>query len=126
MYLVIGVQLARQVPQMLARVIEINNLNRAWKVLFGQIPNPFSSIAHDNLLLRAAPAAPPGLHIKAFTKLFGGLAGLGVGGGIQIADGVTILVTGGLGEDTASLVSLVWAGCPSVLLGRPTVSCFTT
>jgi len=31
-------------------VIEIDNLNRVWKVLLGIIPDPFGPIAHDDLL----------------------------------------------------------------------------
>ena len=86
-HLVIGMQLARQLPQVLARVIQIDDLHRAGKMLLGQIPDPFGPIAHDDLLFRAAPAALPGFHVDALAKLFGGLDGAGVGGGIRIADG---------------------------------------
>src|ERR1039457_3686116 len=54
---VIGMQPARQLPQVLAGMIQIDNLHRARKVLLGKIPDPFGSIAHDHLLFRAAPAA---------------------------------------------------------------------
>ena len=62
---VIGIQPASQLPQMLARMIEIDNLNRAWKVLLGKIPDPFGPITHDNLLFRSTPAALPGFHIDS-------------------------------------------------------------
>ena len=35
-----GIQLASQVPKMLAGMIEINDLNRAGKVLIGVVPDP--------------------------------------------------------------------------------------
>jgi len=44
---------------MLRPVIEIDNLHRARKVYIRQIPNPFGSVAHEDLLFRAAPAAVP-------------------------------------------------------------------
>jgi hypothetical protein len=42
----------------------------------GVIPDPLGAIAHDDFLLRAAPAAIPGFQVNAFTKLLGGLDGL--------------------------------------------------
>ena len=100
---VIGMQPARQVPQVLARVIEIDNLHRAGKMLVGKIPDPFGPVAHDDLLFRAAPAAVPGFQVDAFAELFGGFDGAGVGGGIRIADGVALLVPRGLGEHASQL-----------------------
>src|SRR5229473_2268869 len=71
-------------------------------MLIGKIPDPFGPIAHDNLLIRAAPAALPGFHVDSFAKLFGDLDGAGVGSGIGIADGVTLFVPFGLGAHTES------------------------
>ena len=79
-HFVIGVQFASQLPEVLASVIEIDNLNRAGEVLLGKIPDPCGAIPHYDFLLRAAPAAFPGLHIDALAKLFGGFDGAGVGG----------------------------------------------
>ena len=75
LHFVIGMQLARQIPEVLASVIQIDDLNRAGKVLLGEIPDPFGPIAHDDLLFRAAPAALPGFQVDALAKLFGGLDG---------------------------------------------------
>ena len=47
---IIGVQLARQFPQVLAGVIEIDNLNRARKVQISQIPDPFGAVAQDDFV----------------------------------------------------------------------------
>jgi len=41
---VIGVQLTRQLPQVLAGVIEIDDLNCAREVQIGKIPDPFGAI----------------------------------------------------------------------------------
>jgi hypothetical protein len=68
---VVGIQLARQLPQMLARVVEINDLHCTGEVLFGKVPDPFGSITQDDFLFRAAPATVPGLQIDAFAELFG-------------------------------------------------------
>jgi hypothetical protein len=59
-------QLARQLSQVLTRVIEIDNLRRAGKMLLGKIPDPFGAIAHDDLLCRAVPAALPGFQAGTF------------------------------------------------------------
>src|SRR5215831_14906228 len=94
---VVGVQGTNQAPQMLTRVIEIDNLHGAGKMQIRQIPDPFGSVTHDYLLFRAAPATVPGLPIEAFSKLFGSLD-----------------------------ASRVCAGWPSAFPLRPSVSFFTT
>ncbi|MEJ7606154.1 MAG: hypothetical protein WKF37_07765 [Bryobacteraceae bacterium] len=76
-------------------------------MLPGQIPDPFGSISHDDLLLRAAPAAIPGFEVKAFAKLFGGFDGAGVGSGRGVAQGVAIFIPSGLGEYASQLDSRV-------------------
>src|ERR1700694_844368 len=88
---------------MLARVIEIDNLNRAWKVLLGKIPDPFGPIAHDNLLLRATPTALPGFQIDSLAKLIGGFNSAPVAGGIGIAYREALFVPRRLGEHTSQL-----------------------
>src|SRR5664279_5149410 len=88
---------------MLTRVKEIDNLHRAWKVLVGNIPNPFGAITHGHLLFRVAPVALAGFHIQSLSKRIGGLDGADVRGGIWIADGVPLLIPGSLGEDAAQL-----------------------
>jgi len=89
---VVGVEFASQVSEVLARVIEIDDLDRAGKRLFGQIPDPLGAIAHDDPVCRAAPVALPGLHVWSFAELLGGFNGAGVSSGFCIADGVTLLV----------------------------------
>jgi hypothetical protein len=61
--LIIGVEFASQIPQVLARMIEIDDLNGTGKVLVGDVPDPFGSIAHHDFLLRPTPALLPGFQM---------------------------------------------------------------
>src|ERR1700674_5983500 len=75
---VIRVQLARDLPKMLAGVVEIDNLNGVGKMQGHKIPNPFGAVADHDLLECAAPAASPGFPIDSTTKLFRTLDGSGI------------------------------------------------
>jgi hypothetical protein len=77
-----GIHLARHLPQMLASMVEIDNLDRARKVFGDKIPDPFGAIADDDFLFRTAPTTFPRFSIDAFAKLYRGFYGAGVGGGI--------------------------------------------
>jgi hypothetical protein len=103
LHFVIGIQFAGQLPEALASVVQIDDLNGAWKVGLTQIPDPFGSVAHDDFLLRPAPAAIPGLQVDALTELLGSLNGACVGGRIRIANRVTLLVSSGLSEHAPQL-----------------------
>ena len=59
--LLVGKQFAGQFPEVLSGVIKIDDLNRAWEVLIGNMPDPFRSIADDDLLFGAAPTALAGI-----------------------------------------------------------------
>ena len=61
--LIIGMQLASQLPEMLAGVIQIDDLNGARKMLLRQVPDPLGAIADDDLVLRVAPTALPGFDV---------------------------------------------------------------
>ena len=58
-----------QVPEVLAGVIKIDDLNRAGEVLIGNIPDPFRSIADDDFLFGAVPAALAGFQLEAQAEL---------------------------------------------------------
>jgi len=51
----LGIQLARHLPQMLASMVEVDNLNPVGEVFGDQSPDPYGSIADDHLLFGAAP-----------------------------------------------------------------------
>src|SRR2546430_1543031 len=93
------VQEAGHMPQMLARMIEINNLNGSGKMQFHQIPYPLRAIAHDHLLVGPIPAAIVSLPVEALAELGRRFDGPDEGGGIRITDGIAFCIAGGLGED---------------------------
>ena len=98
-----GEQLAGQIPQVLASVKEIDNLNRAGEVLRGDVPDPFGSVADRHFLSRPAPAAIPGFQIEPLSELFSRFDGAGIGGRVRVADGVTFRVPFGLGKHASQL-----------------------
>ena len=95
-------------------------------MLFGEIPDPFGSVADNHLGLGAAPPAFPGLDVDSLTELLGRLDGAGVGRRIGIADRKAFLVPEVWVKAQPSLASRVCAGRPSSLPLRSAVSFFTT
>src|SRR5207245_8227821 len=83
----LGIELARHRPQMLASMVEVDNLNGPGKVFGDQIPYPFRAVPDDHLLFRSAPTSVERFPIDALAKLFRGFDGPGIGGGIGIAEG---------------------------------------
>ena len=53
---VVGKEQARQLPQVLAGVEEVDDLNGSGEVIFRDIPDPFRAIADNDFLSRARPA----------------------------------------------------------------------
>src|SRR5260370_4946914 len=88
--LIIGGQFAGQIPKMLASVKQIDNLRRAREILIGQIPDPFGSITHHDLLFRPTPAALPRLQVDALAQLFRRFDRADVSSRIRIADGIAL------------------------------------
>src|SRR5882672_8792120 len=88
---------------MLTSMIEVDDLNGAGKVLRGEIPDPDSAVADHHLLVRPAPATPPGFGIESETEGFGGFDGGDVGSRVFITHGPTLLIGRGLGKDAAQL-----------------------
>src|ERR1039458_10126281 len=84
-------------------MVEVDNLYRTGKIWIGRSPDPFGSVTDDNLFGCAIPSAGPGFQIETFAKLFGGFNGAGVGGGIRIADRISLLVPCGLSKNTSQL-----------------------
>jgi hypothetical protein len=54
--LLVRIQFVGQIPEVLTGVIQIDNLNGTGKMLLCDVPNPFRSSAHHDLLFRAALA----------------------------------------------------------------------
>src|SRR5215831_5124129 len=90
---------------MLAGVIQIDDLKRAREMFLRQMPDPLGAVAHDDLLLRAAPTALPGFDIQMPPKLFSRFHRAGIGGGIRVTDRIAFRVPLGLSEH-ASLTLL--------------------
>jgi hypothetical protein len=99
--LIIRVQLAGYLPEMLAGVVEIDDVNGAWKVQFSNIPDPLGAVADDHLQQRAAPPASGSFGIDSPAKFFCCFDRSRVGGGIRVADGIALLIPRGLGEYAA-------------------------
>jgi hypothetical protein len=97
---VVRVQPAYQFPKVLAGMKQIDDFDRSGEVGLRKIPDPFSSIADDDLLGSATPTAFPRFQIDPLAELFGGLDGASVGGGIRVADRVAFFVPSGL-RDTS-------------------------
>src|SRR6266536_2081864 len=105
---------------MLASMIEIHDLNRAGKVVIGQIPDPDGPVSEDDSGGGPFRPSAPSFGIDAEAKLFGGFNGSHVGCGVRVADGLAFLVHGGLGEDAAQL-ALAGAGALSFDAARSTL-----
>ena len=58
------IQLASQIPKMLAGMIEVDDLNRAGEVLIRNIPNPVRAISHDYADGGAVPTPIPSFRIQ--------------------------------------------------------------
>src|SRR6516165_9516187 len=101
LHLLLGIQLARDRPEMLPSMVEVDNLPGSGKVFGDQIPDPFRSIPDDHLLSCSAPTALESFPIDALAELFCSFDGPGVGSGIRIAEGEAFLIPAGLREHTA-------------------------
>ena len=92
-----GEQLA-EVVQVLAGVVQIDDLGGFGEVLAGQVPDPVRAVAQDGQLADVAGAAAAGLGGHQGPEPGGGREGGQVGGGVRVADRVTVLIDPGLGE----------------------------
>ena len=101
--LVFGVQVAGQLPQVLAGVILIDNLHRAGKVLVGEIPNPRCAIEDHDFLFRIGATAIPRLGVYERAKLFGPLNRPQLSGRIGGANGEAFRIPFGLRKYTSQL-----------------------
>jgi hypothetical protein len=99
----VGKQLASQVPEVLSGVVKVDNLNRAGEVLIGDIPDPFRSIADDDLLFGATPTSLAGFPIDAQAKLLCRFNRSHISRRTGIAEGEAFLVPGRLRKHASQL-----------------------
>src|SRR5512138_1901667 len=66
-----GKQQACQLPQVLACMEQIDDLNGSGKMLSGEVPDPSGAVANNDLLVGAAPAAFPRLDVESPAELLG-------------------------------------------------------
>ena len=109
--LVVGVKFAAEIPEVLARVIEIYDLNGAGELFLADVPDPVGAVAHDHLDLRPPPAALMGFGVDPAGEGGGGFDGPRVGSGLFLAHGPPLVIGSGLGED-ATEFGLAGVGSP--------------
>src|ERR1022692_3365530 len=114
-------QPARDIPQVLASMVQIDDLGRTREMQVGVIPDPFGAVAHDDFLCRTVPAAIVCFPVEAFAKRCprsgprrqdGGTARPHPGSQARLPFGPRCLgvLNGGLGEDAT--VSFLTTGIP--------------
>jgi hypothetical protein len=111
-----GKQFGGKLREMLAGVVEIDDLDRAGEMLISEIPDPDRTITDQYFLLGLAPSTPPSLGVDPEAELFGGFDGRDVGRGIFIAYGPTVLAVCAAEFDSRSCalcdcaaVELLWS-----------------
>jgi hypothetical protein len=123
--LVAGVKFAAEIPEVLASVIEIYNLDGAGELLLADVPDPIGTVAHDHLDLRPIPAALMRFGVDPAGELGGRFDGPSIGSGPVIAYGPPLVIGSGLREDAAEF-SLAGVARPSAPFPfRPSVSLAT-
>src|ERR1700742_2609732 len=86
---------------MFARMVEIDDLNRAGKMPVGKIPDPVRAIAHDNPDRGPVPTPMVGFRIDTEPEVLGGLDSADISGGILIAHRPALIIDAGLGKHAA-------------------------
>src|ERR1035438_6685709 len=94
---------------MLPRMKEIDDLNCAWKMLIGDVPDPRSAIADDDFGCGPFPASAESFCVNAVAEFVGVFDSTGKAGGIRIANGPPFLIDGSLRKHGAEL-ALAGAG----------------
>ena len=97
-FLIVREELGGNLPDVLARMINVNDLNGTGEMLVGNVPDPERAVRQHHFDCCLAPASLPGFGIDAWTKLFRRLDGPHISGGIFVADGPPLVITLGLRE----------------------------
>src|SRR5204863_3372136 len=98
-FLVVGMKFAAEIPEVLASVIEIHNLDGAEELLLADVPDPVGAVAHNHFDVRPTPAALMRFGVDAAGKFGGRFDGPRVGSGLCIAHGLPLVIGSGLRED---------------------------
>src|SRR6266851_2143058 len=85
---------------MLASVPDVDDLDRASKMLVGDIPDPLGAVAQHHFLFGPIPSPFEGFGIESAAEQFGSFDRPGIGGGSWVPNGATFWVGCGLSEDT--------------------------
>src|SRR5580704_150998 len=104
---------------MLAGMPDIDDLDRASKMLIGDIPNPFGAVAQHHFLFCPIPASFEGFGVEPTAEQFGSFDRSGIGGGSCISNRTTIRVGCSLGEDTTQFDFASACGLPRGSAGAP-------
>ncbi len=96
-------QLPAQFPEMLAGVVDVDDLDGVGEVAVAQIPNPCCAVTEHDLTVGAVQAALPGLVVEALPERLGVLDRACVGGRSRVPDRPALGVQSGLREDAAQL-----------------------
>ncbi len=107
-------QLRRQIPQMFASVIQVNDLDGTWKVLLRKIPDPGRAVAEDDFAARPAPSPSPGFVEQARAESGGVLNRAAIRGRVLVSNRAASRVAARLREHAAQL-DLAGAGRATVL-----------
>ena len=95
------IKLGGQFPEMLTRVIEIDDLRGSGEVLIGEVPDPGSSVAEHHFPLGSTPASLPDLMVETYSEFLRRLDGSSVGCGSFVTNRTTFFVYAGLREYAA-------------------------
>ena len=99
-------------------VIEVEDLNGGGEVEAGVFPDPGGSVAKEDDDPGESESAPDGFGTQLFSAGTAVSHGADVAGGVGIAQGLAVLVGGGLGEDAAEF-GLAGAGSAIGLFAFP-------
>jgi hypothetical protein len=86
---------------MLARVVEIHDLNRARELTLGNVPDPNSPIGKDDPLFRSRPSSILGFVIQAAAEVCSAFDGSDIGCRTLIAQWPALFIGRGLREHAA-------------------------
>jgi hypothetical protein len=111
-----------EVVQVLAGVVEVDDLGGLGEACGGQGPDPFRAVADDGELADVPRAAADGLGGDERAELLGGLEAGQVAGGTFVLDRAAVRVTAALGEQAGELDLAGVRAAVGSLPGRPAVS----